>query len=90
MEYKIAIVMAAGFATTIIILTALILYDSGKPIEYSPFELKVEFKRSNDVTASRVITLPDKDMDWQGLLGEAYQQGYDHGVKDSINNQPSK
>ena len=36
-----------------------------------------------DVTASRTITLPDRDMDWQELMWEAYQQGYDQGVKDS-------
>ena len=36
-----------------------------------------------DVTASRTITLPDRDMDWQELMWESYQQGYAQGVKDS-------
>jgi len=98
MKNELAIVAAAGLATTIIILTALILYDIGKMVESiamhaSDTELvdsPAEFKWSYNVTADRVITLPDKDMNWQELLAEAYQQGYDHGVKDSINHQPSK
>ena len=42
-----------------------------------------KLKFTVDITKYRVITLPDRDMNWQELLWEAYQKGYDQGVKDS-------
>lgn len=93
----IAILFLIG-AGAAMILTAMIFIDSGKTIESIPMysdETKIvhspiELKWAYDVTANRTITLPDRDMDWPELLWEAYQQGYDQGVKDSTNHQPKK
>ena len=89
------IVIYLALIISIVILSALLFYDFDKPIESipvytsvteltdSPDESPGRISFVNDVSDSRTITLPDRDMDWQELMWESYQQGYDQGVKDS-------
>ena len=86
-----AIMVTMGLSWVIL---TLIFFDIDKPISTIPmYTSDAKLVDSPDVftttlifgdqTADRVITLPDRDMNWQELLWEAYQQGYDQGVKDS-------